>query len=127
MTKCMHCGRDLAEVEEIYAVSGNLYCSEDCAIEDLTQEIMFNAQEQATEMFKDLHEIVTPEDIGIERAKLETYEVYVTETLRKIVRVEACSKEDARSKVQDMYYNETLVLGADDYDCTEFWMEGDTV
>lgn len=127
MTECMHCHRNLAEVDEIYAVSGNLYCSEDCAIEDLTQEIMFHAQEQATEMFSDLHEIVTPEDIGIEHVTLGTYEVFVTETLRRVVQVEAYSNDDALNKVQAMYYGETLVLDASDMDSVEFWIEGEPV
>lgn len=43
------------------------------------------------------------------------YAVKITETLVKIVKVDASSLEEARSKVKDAYMNEDIVLGADDY------------
>lgn len=56
------------------------------------------------------------------------YKVEVLETLKKVVEVELPigSDIDARQKVMDMYYNEEIVLSADDYYETEFYFLGRT-
>jgi hypothetical protein len=54
------------------------------------------------------------------------YKVEVLETLKKVVEVElplGCGI-DARQKVMDMYYNDEIVLSADDYYETEFHFLG---
>ena len=54
------------------------------------------------------------------------YKVEVLETLKKVVEVELPlgSDNEARQKVMDMYYNEEIVLSADDYYETEFYFLG---
>lgn len=51
--------------------------------------------------------------------KRHTYKVEITEYLRRTVVVDAEDEEDAKSKVEDMYYNEDIVLSADDFDYME--------
>lgn len=50
------------------------------------------------------------------------HQIEILETLRKVVEVElpANSTIDARKMVIDSYYNEEIVLSADDYYGTEF-------
>jgi len=56
------------------------------------------------------------------------YKIEVLETLKKVVEVELPlgSDNEARQKVMDMYYNEEIVLSADDYYETEFYFLGRT-
>lgn len=50
------------------------------------------------------------------------HQIEILETLRIVVEVElpANSTIDARAIVMDKYYNEEIVLSADNYDSTEF-------
>lgn len=50
------------------------------------------------------------------------HQIEILETLRIVVEVElpANSTNDARAIVMDKYYNEEIVLSADNYDSTEF-------
>lgn len=56
------------------------------------------------------------------------YKVEVLETLKKVVEVELPLGSDsvARQKVMDMYYNDEIILSADDYYETEFYFLGRT-
>lgn len=56
------------------------------------------------------------------------YKVEVLETLKKVVEVELPigSDNEVRQKVMDMYYNDEIVLSADDYYETEFYFLGRT-
>lgn len=56
------------------------------------------------------------------------YKVEVLETLRKAVEVELPIGSDnvARQKVIDMYYNDEIILSADDHIETEFYFLGRT-
>lgn len=47
------------------------------------------------------------------------YNFVITETLKKVVRVEAESVSDAHDKVVNLYRNEEIVLSADDFDFKE--------
>lgn len=47
------------------------------------------------------------------------YRIEIIEYLRRTVEVDAEDEEDAKSKVKDMYYNEDIVLSADDFDYME--------
>lgn len=47
---------------------------------------------------------------------MKEYKVMVTETLRKVVTIEAESAQSAREIVDNMYNNEEIVLSADDFD-----------
>lgn len=64
---CEQCKKDLRTVDEIHASEGHLFCSKECAIDFYTNKVIINAKESATAMYNDFAEIVTPEDIGIER------------------------------------------------------------
>lgn len=45
-----------------------------------------------------------------------TYEIKVLETLSRVVEIDAENEEDALDKIREMYSNEEIVLGADDFD-----------
>lgn len=49
-----------------------------------------------------------------------TYEVQITETLQRKVKVEASSPIEAREKVSEAYYNEEHVLDWSDFIGVEF-------
>lgn len=44
------------------------------------------------------------------------YEIKVSETLSRVVEIDAKDKESALEKIRKMYSNEEIVLGADDFD-----------
>ena len=44
------------------------------------------------------------------------YKVEILETLSDIVKIDAKDEEDAIKKVEKMYYNQDVVLGADNFD-----------
>lgn len=62
---CAHCNKDLALVDEIHVVTGVNYCSKECAIKHITDDIILNAGTCAIEEYNDKAEIVNPIDIGI--------------------------------------------------------------
>lgn len=46
---------------------------------------------------------------------MKKYNIVIEETLFKIVRVEAESYDDAIDKVESLYGNQEIILGADDF------------
>ena len=51
--------------------------------------------------------------------KMKTYRVVVTETLQRIVYIDAKSAEEASREVEEQYYNEKIVLDSSDYQDTK--------
>lgn len=49
-----------------------------------------------------------------------TYSVTVKETLQRTVQVKADSMEDASAKVEEMWYNQEIILTADDFTTVSF-------
>lgn len=45
------------------------------------------------------------------------YAVKITEALVRMVKVDACDELEAKEKVKDAYFNEKIILGAEDYAC----------
>ena len=50
---------------------------------------------------------------------MKTYRVVVTETLQRIVYIDAKSAEEAKRNVEQRYHNEEIVLDSSDYQDTE--------
>ena len=50
---------------------------------------------------------------------MKTYAVVVTETLQRIVYVDAKSAEEAKDEVEEHYHNEDIVLNWSDYQDTK--------
>ena len=46
---------------------------------------------------------------------MKKYEVFVTETLQRKVKVKASNEIEARNKVFDMYNNEEIILCSEDF------------
>ncbi len=46
---------------------------------------------------------------------MKEFEVIITETLQRKVKIKAFNEEDAKIKVSDMYDNEEIVLGDNDF------------
>lgn len=61
MTTCARCNGKLKG--EIVAMQGILFCSEQCAVDYLVDEIILNAKESAKETYNEYAEIVKAEDI----------------------------------------------------------------
>ena len=51
---------------------------------------------------------------------MKTYYISITETLNKIVEVQAESSEEALRKAEDAYYNGEIVLDSEDFVDTDF-------
>jgi len=62
---CVHCEKDLRLVKTIHVVKGQHFCTKDCAIIHMTNEIIQSAKEQAIEAYNEYAEEVTPMDIGL--------------------------------------------------------------
>lgn len=56
---------------------------------------------------------------------MKRYYVSVTETLNKVVSVDAESPKEARQKVNDAYVQGDIVLDDDDFSCVEMEIEDD--
>lgn len=63
MTRCEHCNKPLKDLEEVHAVYGSLYCSKECAIAHITDEVIMNAKETAIEQYEEGCEVVATADI----------------------------------------------------------------
>ena len=50
---------------------------------------------------------------------MKTYAVEITETLQRIVYVDAKSAEEAKRNVEERYHNEEIVLDSSDYQDTK--------
>ena len=50
---------------------------------------------------------------------MKTYRVVATETLQRIVYINAKSAEEAKREVEQRYHNEEIVLDSSDYQGTE--------
>ena len=50
---------------------------------------------------------------------MSTYKIEITETLQKIIEIEAQSKDKAFQKVKEMYNREEIVLDSSNYVDTE--------
>ena len=50
---------------------------------------------------------------------MKTYRVVVTETLQRIVYIDAKSAEEAKRNVEERYHNEEIILDWGDYQDTE--------
>lgn len=51
---------------------------------------------------------------------MEKFNVEILETLSKLIEVEAETKEDAISKVREMYFKSEIVLSADEFVDSDF-------
>lgn len=49
-----------------------------------------------------------------------TYKICITETLSRVVEIEASSSDEAYDICKEMYRNEEIVLDSNDYLCTDF-------
>ena len=63
MTLCTRCKKPLIEAESIHVIDGEMFCSEECTIMYLTDEIVTNAKEMAREQYLGAAEVVSPFDV----------------------------------------------------------------
>lgn len=59
MQKCKQCGKSLNVGDEVHVVDENTFCSDECAIVYLTNEIIVSAKEQAKELYNSNASILT--------------------------------------------------------------------
>lgn len=63
MTLCKRCNKPLIEAENIHVIDGEMFCSEECTIKYLTDDIITNAKELAREQYLEAAEVVSPFDV----------------------------------------------------------------
>lgn len=63
MTECARCKKHLVDTDEIHVVDGEMFCSRECAIAQLTDNIITNAKEAAIELYDKEAEVVSPFDV----------------------------------------------------------------
>lgn len=63
MTRCICCNKPLKDFEEVHAVRGMLYCSRECAISAITDDMVMNANDAAIEEYESCAEVVATRDI----------------------------------------------------------------
>ena len=56
---------------------------------------------------------------------MKEFNVIITETLRKVVTVEAKTAEDAKDMVDAAWHNSEYILEAEDFDGVEFTIQDD--
>lgn len=108
MTGCTHCGKVLHG--EIHAVNGLLFCTANCAIEYLANEVRATADQLAAEVYNDNVEIITAEDIGEEPGSMWFLEQYIMRQCR-------CSAEEADEKLYRVMDALDRMLEEDDDEC----------
>ena len=57
---------------------------------------------------------------------MKKYKVAVTETLRRVLLVEAANELEARSRVSDAWRNSEIILTAEDFEGAEFYVLGES-
>ena len=62
MRRCDRCNKILKQGDEAHYVDGLVYCSEECAVLSLTDEIIMNAKENAKELYGECVEIRTVQE-----------------------------------------------------------------
>lgn len=65
MTGCVRCGKDLSKVELIRAMEGGLYCSDNCALLELSAKRPFENTACVKDYYRQVMEVVTPQEIGL--------------------------------------------------------------
>lgn len=59
MKYCKRCGKPLNVGDEAHVVDGEMYCSKNCAVLSIMDEIIMNAKEMAVEQYDDSAAILT--------------------------------------------------------------------
>lgn len=118
LNKCAHCGSVLVSHELIHSVKGYLYCSKECAINDIMDDYLTNARELAINAYNDDAEIVRTEDVLAE--DLQTVEIVVT--CRKRIKVPATMTE-AEAKTEAEYLYRCGYVVAEPDDCDDYNVE----
>ncbi len=57
--------------------------------------------------------------------KKKTYKVAVTETLRRVVKVDATDETEAHQRTSDAWRNGEITLVAEDFEGVEFYVQGE--
>ena len=118
LNKCARCGRVLVGQEEVHAIRGSLYCSKNCAVQDIMDDYLMNAKEMAIEEYDNEAEVVRTEDVLAE--DLQTVEIVVT--CKKRIKLPAdLTKAEALAQAAQLYA-EGLVA-AEPGDCDDYTIE----
>lgn len=111
MNECTFCHKSLEDLEELHAMHDMLFCSKECAIAHLTEDIIANAATAAEEMYDDNVETVDSSILdGKGEASTKPFKVIIEEHISQAFTVEAYSKADALNRAKDRYKDGTYVL-----------------
>ena len=129
MNKCPRCGSILVAHETAQAVNGKIYCSRDCAVRDIADDLLKStmvgkshneATEVAKEYFDECAETVLTEDTLAE----DLQEVQIAVTYYKTIKLPKCMSEAKAKEVAEKLWNDDLVrVEPDDCDDVRFECE----
>jgi len=105
LTRCPRCNRMLVGQEEVHAYRGQLYCSKNCAVQDITDDYIQNAKEMAIEAYDSEAEIVSATDV----LKEDLLAIKITVSCTRIINVPANLPKDEAIKEAAQLYNDGLV------------------
>lgn len=120
LTLCPRCRRPLVGQEEVHAVRGVLYCSRECAIQDITEDYIMNAKAMAIEDYDSEGEVVATHEV----LKAELQQVRVTLTITKVINLPAdLTEADAVGEACSLVNRGLVTLDVDDCDDSSFTYE----
>lgn len=123
LNKCPKCGQLLVAHEEIIAMHGELYCSRNCAIHALADDLRpkhpllkhNTLVNMAKLIFADEAELVTAEDVLGE----DLQEVQIAVTYYKTIKLPRTMSEDKMKEVAEKLWQDGTVCAEPD-DCDDF-------
>lgn len=126
LNKCPKCGQLLVAHEEIISVRGKLYCSRNCAVHALAEELrpqhpLLNYGSlvvMAKVIYNDEHEIVRTEDVLGE----DLQEVQIAVTYYKTIKLPKTLSEDKMKDIAEKLWNDGTVCAEPD-DCDDVYFE----
>ena len=120
LTVCPYCKTPLVHHEEVHAVNGKLYCCKECAVQDMTNDILINAKEMALEDYASNAEIVSTHDVLGE--DLQTVEIVVM-CMKRIKLPRNLSEQEAIDEATRLYTDGLVAVEPDDCDEVVFRCE----
>lgn len=115
MNTCARCGSTLIDHEEIHVIDGKLYCSKDCAVQDITDDYTMNAKEMALEAYASEAEVVSAEDILGE--DMRTVRIIVSH-MKQIKVPKNLTDREALAEATKRYNDGTVFVDQDNCDET---------
>jgi hypothetical protein len=122
LNKCPKCGQLLIAHEEIIAMHGELYCSRNCAVHELADDLRrqhpllkYNTLvDMAKAMYEDVSEVVRTDEVLSE----DLQEVQIAVTYYKTITLPKTLSEEKAKEVAEKLWNDDIIR-AEPEDCDD--------